>query len=70
MSAFSVYSARTERVTATVRFQPVRALNIAAAARYATGEDGYPVSGDMLRVLADGTPTQRRRRRKRSRGAA
>ncbi|MGO2139840.1 MAG: hypothetical protein ACTH30_05460 [Leucobacter sp.] len=67
MSAFSEYAARSERMSAVVRFQSALALSVAAAAR-APEEDGYPVSGDMLRVLSRGSDTQRRRRRQRARG--
>lgn len=63
MSAFSKYAARSEQVTSTTRRQSVKALTVAANARYPE-EDGYQVSGDMLAVIRRGKDSQAQRRRR------
>lgn len=58
------YAARSERMTNTLRNQPVAAVSIASAARQ-PAEDGYPASGDMIATMHRGSERRRIRRRKR-----
>lgn len=60
MSAFTKYSAHTERTTAIVRTTSAALLDVLAPK---TQHDGYHVSGDMLAVLAHDTRTRQYRRR-------